>query len=771
MRLGRANLRMARQVGESAVGSGGEQGRTWKLGTLVRLSYRGLCMALACCAVIFTTSLRCSGQDIDTLITSQTPRRSSVLDEAQSPAERRAILALYKEKDAPTRARLAEAFIKNFPKSGFLAEAYQIAAKWEIQVGDYGDALHDAALSLRLYPENELLLVSIADVQAQQGLYSQAETNALSASDDLQRFVRPASVSSQQWKSLEPQLEATCSFILGRARMALAIGSNSAEAKRSGLKVALSDLARAAALNPRDDEVQYLAGLAEVASGNTQSAAEHFARAYRLKGPLASKAAGQLRTLYSVSFRASRPIFESYLQSIPDPPVATEQGASAQVADHDGQLPGYAGSEACKQCHAEICQSWAHTGMSKMFRPYDPANVIGDFTHHLTYDVGESIEWSNGRLTVIPPKIKVPFARMIAEHGRNFFMIRDTHGGWHKYRVDYTIGSKWEQGYATRLPNGEVHVMPIQYNRNQKKWVDFWQIADPPGSPRADVTEWLKMSPLTSYQANCAVCHTSQLRNVKGGGFEPQGLEFREPGIDCEMCHGPSQRHVVAMLKAQPYVKRPVDPPVDFTKITAQQFMAICSQCHMQSAVRSPGPDGELNYSREGVFFMHYKSRPYDEFSRKGFYKDGRFRQTSFIVESVLRTKCYKKGEVTCGSCHDPHPTDAESNPVSLKFRNHPDEMCLQCHSEYREKAALVRHTHHAYYSVGSRCASCHMPRIVDALLFEARSHEFDQIPSAAMTLRFGQNDSPNACLLCHQDKEAIWVKQQQTAWRSSPAD
>ena len=58
------------------------------------------------------------------------------------------------------------------------------------------------------------------------------------------------------------------------------------------------------------------------------------------------------------------------------------------------------------------------------------------------------------------------------------------------------------------------------------------------------------------------------------------------------------------------------------------------------------------------------------------------------------------------------------------------------------------------------------MPRIMDALLFEARTHQIDDIPNAEMTLRFGQQESPNACLLCHRDKDAHWVEQQLPAWK-----
>jgi hypothetical protein len=57
------------------------------------------------------------------------------------------------------------------------------------------------------------------------------------------------------------------------------------------------------------------------------------------------------------------------------------------------------------------------------------------------------------------------------------------------------------------------------------------------------------------------------------------------------------------------------------------------------------------------------------------------------------------------------------------------------------------------------------MPRIMDALLFRARTHQIDDIPDADMTLRFGQEESPNACLLCHAEKNPQWAKQELLSW------
>ena len=716
------------------------------------------CFVLAVPALL---SARAAAQEFDAVVSSQNRRPATVLDEIDEPTERQAFEALYHNSDTGQRLKLAEAFLSAYPQSWLLAEGYEIAAKVSIELGDTQKALGYAYSSLRLLPENPLLLVSVADVQAQRGMARQAEQSAREALDYLDRFARPASISEKAWPDIERRLRASCYFALGRSQVSQALVVSTGTARDVVLRQAAADLSQAARLNPSDPEIFYLAGLAYLSLGEAESAASEFAVAYRLGGELQPKAEDQLTRLYAKGSDARRATFERYVASLPAPALAAPPPSPAAPVE---SASAYAGSAACRPCHADIYRQWSQTGMARMFQPYRSENVIGDFTRNNRFYEGDHGHWANGDLTFTSDEKRSLYARMLVDRGRHAFEIRQS-DGWHRYSVDYTIGSKWEQAYATRLPNGEIHVFPIQYNVREKRWVNFWEIIDTGGSPRADLREWEKLDVWTSYQANCAVCHTSQLRNVTGGGFAPAGLEFREPGINCEMCHGPSQRHVESMSKGQPYSKDPLDPPVDFSQISARQFLEICSQCHMQSAVREPGAGGELNYSTAGEFFQHYAMRPYSEFSRKGFYKDGRFRETTFIVESLMRSKCFSEGNVTCGSCHDPHPVDAASNPTSLKFWEHPDQMCLQCHPQYATQQALQGHTHHAAASEGSRCASCHVPRIMDALLFEARTHRIDDIPDAASTARFGRQESPNACLLCHPQKDAVWLSAQLSSW------
>jgi predicted CXXCH cytochrome family protein len=233
------------------------------------------------------------------------------------------------------------------------------------------------------------------------------------------------------------------------------------------------------------------------------------------------------------------------------------------------------------------------------------------------------------------------------------------------------------------------------------------------------------------------------------------------------MCHGPSLGHA-EWMKSGGKQKLAGPAPLDFRRVTAEQSVAVCAQCHAQSAVHDTRPDGSANYSGgDTPFYREYGKHLPSDFSRKAFYRDGRYRATTFLVEAFTRSKCFLKGNATCASCHDPHPVNVADNPTSLKFAKDSDQMCVQCHTDLR--AAPERHTRHPAATEASRCVSCHMPRMQEALLFQARSHEIDDIPDAAMTVRFGVKDSPNACLACHQDRTVGWLQSELEKWARRP--
>src|SRR5216683_6340996 len=671
-------------------------------------------------------------QDIDSVPYVQKRNLASIADEIVDPAERSAFLQLFKPATpAEMRAR-AEAFNARFPQSAFLAQAYEVAARGCFDLGEYELGLSYAQKSLVLLPENPLLLVPVADVEARQHLNSAAIAHAREALDDLDRFAGPASVRDEDWPNVKQQLKSTANFAKGRAQLQAALTQPMGETRRELLKNSEASLLEALHFNNQDLEIAYVLGLAHVSSGKAMEASSSFAAVYRGGSEFALKALDNLRAIYRLLYPNTTISFENFLQQAMDRWKTALQDSN-KATDKKGHTEpaamAYFGSDSCRECHAEIYKGWSESGMAKMLRPYAPQNVVGDFKNHNEFYLGDETDYRDGKFELKRARDRRLFARMGVRQNRHYLDILQSDGKWHSYPVDYTIGSKFQQAYATKLPNGEIHVFPIQYNVLQKRWINYWKIIDGVESERADPRTWEKLDGATSYQAICAVCHTSKLRNLTGGGFAPNDLEFKEPGIGCEMCHGPSAQHAVEMAQDQFYSKAPLDPPVNFHEVGNRNFVAICAQCHEQSAIRKPGPAGELNYSSSGDFFPNHVNLPFGEFSRKGFYKDGRFRQTTFMVEALERSQCFKKGQVSCGTCHDPHGHDSASNPTALKFPDKPDLMCTGCHSQFQDPARTAQHSHHPEESEGSRCVSCHMPRIMDALMFRARAHQIDDHP------------------------------------------
>ncbi|HEV3196524.1 MAG TPA: cytochrome c3 family protein [Bryobacteraceae bacterium] len=658
----------------------------------------------------------------------------------EDPRERAAFAALVGETDPRRRKQMAEQFLAGYPQSWVLEPVYEIASKASAALGDLQAALDYGARSLRLLPENPFLLLTLADVQTKTGDMDAAARSAQDAAWYLNRFDRPSSMDERTWPQIKQRLLAQSYFDVGRAAASEGLAATG-EARTGRLADAESALRESLRFDPESPGAPFLLAMVELGQNRAADAAGFFALVAKSKGPLAGQALDRLHAIYGDGGIAGGQPFEQWLSGLKPlrPPPAA-------AMPRTGKLPSYAGSDACRDCHRTQHSSWQTTGMGRMFRPYRPEDVIGDFTS------GQTVPDDQGK----------PVARAVVSEGKHFLEIRAGEK-WNRYPVQYLIGSKWQQGYATRLPGGEIQVFPLQYSRVEKRWVNYWKIIDAEDSPRTNITRFHEVVPGATYQLDCAPCHTSQER-FEGAVIQAKTAYFREGGINCEMCHGPSATHVAAMRTGKPYKKDAAEPPVDFQKIPATEYVAICGQCHMQSGERDPEPAGAFNYSESGdKFYRTLSSRPYVDYSRKAFYKDGRFRETVFIVESFVRSGCFRKGGAQCGSCHDPHPADAASNPTSLKFRSEPDRMCTGCHTKFQ--ANPQTHTHHAATGEGSRCVSCHMPRIMNALLFQARSHQIDDIPDPGMTERFGPKESPNACLLCHQDRDARWLRERIASW------
>ncbi len=538
---------------------------------------------------LFALAVCAFGQDIDSELAAHAARSSfTILDQVENSAERVAFQQLYRERDAKKRRDLGMQFETRFSDSWLLGQAYEIVAKASIELDDAATALDYGQRSLRLWPENPLLLVPLANLQAKQRLFDAASLSASDALRFLDRFDHPASIPEKNWPQLQVALRASSYFVLGR--VAAARGFESAgQTKERYLAQADGSLRKAWRLDASDPEVTYLEGLVLLGLGKPDAAAPFFAQTYRIPGALQEPALEQLRTLYREGLTAKAPAgFDAFVSSLKLEVPAAEKDSSIATA-----FPSYAGSDACAVCHPHEYTSWKQTGMGRMFRPYRSENVLGDFSHS----------------TVIRDEAGMPAISPVLDHGKAYFDIRNPENRWTRFPVQFTIGSKWQQAYATKFDDGRIQVFPIQYNALQKRWINYWKLTDAAGSERTRIATFASAVPGATYQVNCAPCHTSQLSFGKGVG-QPQGAVFREAGIGCEMCHGPSGDHAAAMRSGKPARQTPATPPVDFKKLNASEFVSICSQCHLQSGLRTPDPEGAVNFSRSGKTFYRVSLEP-----------------------------------------------------------------------------------------------------------------------------------------------------------------
>src|SRR5437868_13789066 len=190
-----------------------------------------------------------AAQDIDSVPSAQKRNLASIADEIADPAERSAFLQLFKPAaPAEIRAR-AEVFHARFPQSAFMAQTYEVAARGCFDLGEYELGLSYAQKSLSLLPENPLLLVPVADVEARQNLNSAAITHAREALEDLDRFAGPSSVRDEDWPNVKQQLKSTASFAKGRALLQSALTQPLGETRRVLLTNSEASLLEALHLN------------------------------------------------------------------------------------------------------------------------------------------------------------------------------------------------------------------------------------------------------------------------------------------------------------------------------------------------------------------------------------------------------------------------------------------------------------------------------------------------------------------------------------------
>ena len=366
-------------------------------------------------------------QEVDTVLFRGQAPQHTVLDEIQDPRERRSLEALVGDLEPQARKELAEAFLKAFPASASRATVLDIAAKAAIDTGDLEAGIAHAKSSLRMLPENPLLLVALADAQASRERLGDAAASADLALYYLDRFEKPSRFGAAEWKVREAELRASCHAIRGRAALVRSFGAAGSQ-RDADLRTAVTELRGARSYSSSHASAAYLLGVAYALSNEESAAKSNLADAYELGGPMQARAARELRRILRSEGISDQESLERYVASIDRLPIPSQQRS-----DPPPQAPAnYAGSIACRACHQAVYDSWKQTGMAKMFQHYEPANVLGDFSERIEFKAENGL----GAL------------RLGLDQGRHYMEVADAGGAWSRFDIHYTIGSKWQQSWA-----------------------------------------------------------------------------------------------------------------------------------------------------------------------------------------------------------------------------------------------------------------------------------------------------------------------------------
>ena len=457
-------------------------------------------------------------------------------------------------------------------------------------------------------------------------------------------------------------------------------------------------------------------------------------------------------------------------------PARPQPGPQGAIAT-PGPSPDYVGSAACERCHTEAYARWKASLHIQMTRPVAEARILGDFSrearfsaHGRTYEFGTK----NGRPTVT-----------VRAEGR----AAETH------TVDYTLGSKRFQGYLSTLPDGRIYVLPVFWQVEGRRWLD-WKETTPIPDGAHDMKQ--------IWNVNCFNCHATNLDR----GYVPATRGYRtawtELGIGCEACHGPGRTHVALMASWEKdpssiptYSSRADNRQLSDTLKTfsprtavARRTFDTCGYCHGNKRNVFTGFAAGDRYEDHALPFL--LSEPLPEFDAQGeFWPDGRpnrFNRT----QALSLSGCFKAGAITCTNCHVAHAatTHEFSLKVDITTGRGGDGLCTQCHRGPADATAsaapqsplvrvtsrapeaiesrvpwsdqeLSRHSFHAADSPGSRCINCHMSDVNWRLLIRRRDHTF-QSPVPETTAAFGV---PNACTTCHDDRTPEWAARQMDVW------
>ena len=305
---------------------------------------------------------------------------------------------------------------------------------------------------------------------------------------------------------------------------------------------------------------------------------------------------------------------------------------------------GYLGREVCAGCHKNIAIAQSRTNMARAWPGIATRQLPADYSETYTEGPSPAIEYALARTgRNMQYRVQMPGQPPLD------FPVEATIGG-ERHGISFLVRVNALDGLPLPRP-ALIEARYFHYAQQNKLALE---LGFPEAKPSTYETALGRL--LTpKLEQNCLACH---------GAPRTRGPRV-QTGIDCESCHGPGQKHLIALGAHSPDLGI-LNPK----KLPVAERMRPCAQCHAgSSVVEDP--------------------MPYDTL-------------ISNQVTALKNTECWRQsgGEFTCTDCHDPH-RDAPRLVLTARSEN----TCLRCHS-----ATVTKHAALCPVNRSKGCIGCHMP-------------------------------------------------------------
>jgi hypothetical protein len=306
----------------------------------------------------------------------------------------------------------------------------------------------------------------------------------------------------------------------------------------------------------------------------------------------------------------------------------------------------YVGSRACAQCHSREASTQFSTAMAHALESSSECKVLSEHPR-MTFKEG-------------------PYSYQIVRQGaRTIYSVSDGVNTISE-PILYCFGrGRGGQTYVLQHSGVLYECRMSYYQTIQNLDLTIGQTRSIPAS----LDEALGRRLSSTEAVDCFGCHAPSA--VSGRRLQ---LDNLVPGVTCEACHGPGERHIAA-VNSRDYKESQIFNPQTLDSVTlSQEFCGTCHRSFVQ-VMQMPAQGG----------FQNVRFQPYRIFNSKG--------HNQF------------DSRMSCVACHNPH--DNVKHEASFY-----DAKCLACHLSNLQQTRTETRTARACPKGSHECAACHMPKV-----------------------------------------------------------